>query len=297
MRRWAFLPALAAWAPSAAAHDAGPAGAPPQWTWDPWIVVPLALALILFASGWLRLRARSARATSRLDRQAWLFGLGWLVLAGAVLSPLHELGERSFAAHMFEHELLMLVAAPLLVLAHPLPTMLWAFPAAARRGIGAAVRFAPVAATTRAFTAPIPATLLQAAALWLWHAPALFDRALGSDAWHASQHLCFLVTGLLFWSAMFAQATPRGVAVLCLFATSLVSGALGALMAFALSPWYARYAGLRMAPLGLSPIEDQQLAGMLMWVPGGLVHAGAAFVLVHALMRDAEVAPEVPHAR
>ncbi|THD34602.1 MAG: cytochrome c oxidase assembly protein [Sphingomonas sp.] len=276
-------PAGAAWA-----HDTGASHQePPGWTLDPWIVVPLLIVLALFAIGWKRLSARANLGADRLAHRARLFGAGWLVLAAALVSPLHEAGERSFAAHMFEHELIMLAAAPLLVLSEPLAIMLWAFPAGGRRGIGAVTTARLVQATWHFLSAPLVATLVQAAALWLWHAPPLFDLALASDGWHAAQHLSFLVSALFFWSAMLSRRTPVGVAALCLVATSVVSGALGALMALATSPWYAGYARLGLSPYGLTPAEDQQVAGLLMWVPGGLVHAGAALLVMRRLLRPA----------
>jgi len=281
----AVLVLLGAASPALAHGDGGRWGG---WTFDPPITLPLVLSLALFLVGWIRLKKRSGRGAGRLNRRAALFGMGWLVLAGAVVSPLHHAGVRSFAAHMLEHELLMLVAAPLLVLAEPLAILLWAFPAAARRAIGAASKAAPVRWLWRGATDPVVATLIQASALWLWHAPTLFDRALVSPAWHIAQHLSFLVSALFFWTAVLpGRARNAGVAVLCLFATSVVSGALGAMMAFAQSPWYAAYASLGMAPFGLSPLEDQQLAGMLMWVPGGLVHALAALAALGQLLRAA----------
>lgn len=279
--RWATL-SLVALSTAASAHQTGERGAAPGWTVDPWIVAPIAIAALLFVLGQRRLAARSGRDESDWRRQARLFAGGMLVLAGALISPLHEAGERSFAAHMTEHELLMLFAAPLLVLARPLPAMLWAFPAAARRAIGAAV--AKSGRLWRALTAPLTATALQAMALWAWHAPALFDRALDDEAWHAAQHLSFLLSALLFWTAMLGRRTAPALAAVCLVVTSIVSGALGALMAFATSPWYVGYARLGMTPFGLTPAEDQQLAGLLMWVPGGLVHALVALVLVRGLL-------------
>jgi putative membrane protein len=264
------------------------------WSFDPLIIAPLLFSLALFVVGTLRLRGRAARGASRLDRRTILFLTGWLILAGAVVSPLHIAGARSFAAHMLEHELLMLAAAPLLVLAEPLAVMLWALPAAARRTAGAWSRSTPVRWVWRRATDPVVATLVQAGALWLWHIPALFDRALVSPVWHIAQHLSFLVSALLFWTAVFpARPRNRPVAVLCLFATSLVSGALGAMMAFAQSPWYLPYVRLGMAPNGLSALEDQQLAGMLMWVPGGLVHALAALAAMGQLLKSQ---PEEPFA-
>lgn len=271
---------------TAQAHGvAGTAVAGSGWTWDPWITIPLALAAILFASGWIRLKRRSRHGAARLDRQAVLFAAGWLTLAGALVSPLHQAGEQAFSAHMLEHELLMLLAAPLLVLARPLSAMIWAFSPAARHGLAAAGRWPPLAAVWRILTEPVTATLAQAAALWLWHAPLLFNRALASSGWHIAQHLSFLVSALLFWTAMLRPSRAnRGVAVLCLFATSVVSGALGALMAFSESPWYGAYAAMGMTPFGLSAAEDQQVAGLLMWIPGGLVHAGAALALIGAAL-------------
>jgi cytochrome c oxidase assembly factor CtaG len=268
--------------PSALPHEQ------PGWTLTPSIVLPVALSLFLYAHGAWRLRQRSQLGRTALRRRALLFAAGWFTLATAAISPLHEAGESSFTLHMLEHELLMLIAAPLLVLSKPLETMLWALPAAARKIVGRWIRSTALQGSWKFFSGAVVATILQAASLWLWHAPALFERALADDAWHITQHLSFLISALLFWSAMFHSNPARGgraLAVLCLFATSVVSGALGALMAFAQSPWYSRYTSLGLTPFGLTPIEDQQLAGLLMWIPGGLVHAVAALLLLGALLR------------
>src|SRR5207253_3245339 len=103
------------------------------------------------------------------------------------------------------------------------------------------------------------------------------DLALESDGWHIVQHLCFVASALLFWWAMLNNSGRAGrmVAALCLFATSMVGAGLGALMALSNSPWYAPYAALGLTPEGLSPAEDQQLAGLIMWVPGGFWHRAA----------------------
>jgi putative membrane protein len=288
--RLALLPALALAAP-AMAHAGHDHRNPPGWTWDPWIAGPLLLSALIFAFGWRRLHARSAGGRARLVRRAWLFAGGWLAMAGALVSPLHEAGERSFTAHMLEHELLMLVAAPLIVLAEPLSAMLWAFAPDARRAIGNVSSSGPVSAVFSALTGAITATAIQSAILWIWHMPALFDLALASEGWHATQHLCFVVSALLFWTAMLGrrgggagEPGARALAALCLLATSLVTGALGALMAFSESPWYAGYARLARAPFGLSPAEDQQVAGLVMWIPGGLLHAVAALLLFRSVI-------------
>ncbi len=257
--------------PGAALAHGGPHRINPgplRWTLDPLVTVPLALAFLAYAVGFARLRARRG-----LWRKAATFVAGWLVLTLALISPLHEAGERSFTLHMIEHELIMLVAALLLPMAQPLGVMLWSLPRAGRQAL------APAGGWLSGLRNPILATVLQALALWVWHAPPLFNRALGHPAWHVAQHLSFLVTSLLFWWAML-RTPNRGLAALCLFVTSIVGGALGALMALSVSPWYSAYAAMGMMPFGLTPAEDQALAGLIMWIPGGLVHAGAALLLL-----------------
>jgi cytochrome c oxidase assembly factor CtaG len=186
---------------------------------------------------------------------------------------------------MLEHELIMLAAAPLLVWARPLGVMLWAFPSGARRALAAVPRNGVITGTWRVLTEPVLATVLQAAALWLWHLPSVFDVALRSEPWHAAQHLSFFVSALLFWQAMLSPRRSPWTAAALLFATSVATGALGAFMALSESPWYAPYAAMGLAAFGLTPVQDQQLAGVLMWVPGGLFHATVAVALLAPALR------------
>ena len=278
--RWSLLAPAVLTSAAASAHG----GAETPWTLDAWVMVPLVLSGAWFMVGAWRL-ARRSRLPGTHRRQWLWFGSGWLVLAAALLSPLHAAGARSFAAHMLEHELLMLAAAPLLVLGRPLGIALWALPHRARLHLGQWGRRGWLGQCWRRVSTAGTATALQLTALWIWHAPALFDRALRSDGWHIAQHLSFLVTALLFWHALLRRPRP-GIAVACLFATALVSGALGGLMALSTSPWYVPYAELGMTPYGLSAAEDQQLAGLLMWVPGGLVHAVVALLLLGRVLHD-----------
>ena len=283
------LAAVAIWvaAPAALAHGTV-ATAGPDWSFEPWVVVPLAVSLAWFVAGALRLRGRGADAAT-LGRRVACFLAGWAVLAGALVSPLHAAGARSFAAHMLEHELLMLAAAPLLVLSAPVGIALWALPHRARLALARAGHAPAWRGTWSLLTGLASATALQAIALWGWHAPSLFGLALALPAWHVAQHVCFLVTALLFWYAVWRAPARNGIAgvVGALFFTAAISGALGALMAVAHGPWYARYAALGLTPMALTPLEDQQLAGLLMWVPGGVVHAGAALWLLGRALRGA----------
>lgn len=289
----ALIVLLCVLATPAIAHDGHPhAGDGFPWTFDPWITVPLALGGLVHVVGSVRLATRSGRGRSRLVRRGAVFWLGWAILAFALVSPLHAGGERSFLLHMVEHEILMLVATPLVILGEPLAVMLWAFPSAVRRGLGRLGAVIGSSGIWRAMSGPIGATTIQAAALWIWHAPALFNLALEHDEFHIAQHASFIVSALLFWNAMLGRRGARGgrmgdaaIAALCLFLTSLVGGALGALMAVSESPWYANYARMGAMPFGLSPAEDQQLAGLVMWVPGGMIHALTALLVVATLLR------------
>ena len=282
MRIVALLLALLAASP-ALAHDGHDHGT--QWTLDPKIILPLQIGALLYAFGFARLWRRADRGRPALRREAWLFGTGWLVLAGALVSPLHAAGERSFTMHMIEHELIMLVAALLIVAGRPGPALLWGLPGPLR-GAGAALTRWPI---WRLLADPVVATVLQAIAIWAWHAPALFDLALKSAGWHIAQHLSFVVTALLFWWAMLYGRAGYGTAVLCLFVTAMVGGLLGALMAFSASPWYEGYAALGLTPEGLTPEQDQQLAGLIMWIPGGTFHLAAAVWSLWKWLQASEV--------
>lgn len=280
MRRLALL--LLVTPASALAHE-GEVHDAPGWTLDPLLTVPLLLVLGLFLLGARRLWRRSDLGRPGLLRTLLLFLSGWLVLALAVVSPLHEGGERSFTLHMIEHELIMLVATLLLASSRPGGVLAWGLPkglAAAFHGWGPHL--------SRGLTEPVTATVLQAAALIAWHLPLLFDAALRSQAVHILQHASFVLTSLLFWSAMLGVRRERaGLSAACLFVTSLVGGGLGALMAVSTSPWYAPYAAMPLTGIGLDPAADQQLAGLIMWVPGGLVHAGAALFFLHRWLKSA----------
>jgi len=150
---------------------------------------------------------------------------------------------------------------------------------------------APLSATWKRLTEPVTATVIQAVAMWGWHAPVLFDRALESSGWHIAQHASFFLSALLFWWAMLhprGRGSGYGVSAACLFATSLIGGALGALMSLSSSPWYADYAAMGMTGIGLDPVDDQRLAGLIMWIPGGMVHGAAALVLFYKWLKASE---------
>jgi len=208
----------------------------------------------------------------------------------ALVSPLHPLGEVLFSAHMAQHEVLMVGAAPLLVLGRPVIAFLWALPVGRARAVGSWGRAAWFQSVWRRLTNPLAAWAIHAAALWVWHAPALFQATLRSDLVHTAQHVSFLGSALLFWWALVHG--PRGLmgygaAVLYVFTTSVHSGVLGAFITFTGRLLYPAYAGTTAA-WGLTPLEDQQLGGLIMWVPAGLVYVVAGLALCAGWMRESE---------
>lgn len=257
---------------------------------DPLAVFLLGLSSWLYARGLAELW-RSARGRKGIrGREAVCFGAGWLILALAVASPLHPLGETLFSAHMAQHELLMLVAVPLLVLGRPLVAFLWALPPRARVRSGEWISARPVAVVWRGITGPLAVFLLHGIALWIWHVPRLHEAALRGDGVHLLQHLSFVGTAALFWWTLIHGRYGRigyGIAVFYVFATSLHSGILGALLTFAGRVWYPIYAE-RTSVWGLSPLEDQQLAGLIMWVPAGAVFVALGIALFAAWLGEAE---------
>jgi putative membrane protein len=264
------------------AHQAATGELPPvlAWSFEPWAMALLLAALAAYALGTWRVWRRAGAGRGVQPRQALAFGLGWLATAAALVSPLDSLGAWLFSAHMVQHELLMLVAAPLLVLGRPLGAWAWALDAGARPGLARITRQPALAAAWRAITGPLAAWLLHALALWLWHIPVLFDAALHHEAIHVLQHASFLASALLFWWAVLGGDRRRtsGLAMVLLFTTMLHTGLLGALLTLAPTPWYGWYMATGPA-LGFDPLEDQQLGGLVMWVPGGLAYLAAGLAL------------------
>jgi putative membrane protein len=245
---------------------------------------------VAYAAGVTRLW-RSAGVGHGVDRrQVAAFICGWLALAVALLSPLDALAEQLFTAHMAQHELLMVVAAPLIALASPLVVFIWALPHRGRRNVMRVMRRRRIAAAWTAITAPTVVWLVHGLALWIWHMPALYDAALRSEVVHAAQHLCFFLSASLFWWGIAHGRYGRagyGVAVVYVFATAMHSGVLGALLTFSPHVWYPLYER-SATTFGLTPLEDQQLAGLLMWVPAGVTFVAGGLYFFAAWLKESE---------
>ncbi len=257
-----------------------PAGLWSAWSFEPGIVACIAIPAILYAMG-----ARRSRGVTR--RQMLCFWGGTAMLILALVSPIDAMGDALFSGHMAQHEILMLAAAPLFVLAQPIPALLWGLPFAARRVVGQAAKADFLRGIWRSVTRPLHAWWIHAAVLWIWHAPALFMATLRSDAIHAAQHLCFFLSALCFWWALFQthHRADYGAGVLYVFTTAIHTGILGALMIFSPRVIYPIYAPTTPA-WGLTPLEDQQIGGLIMWVPAGVVYMAAGLGLFYAWLME-----------
>jgi putative membrane protein len=258
---------------------AAPAGIDLSWEWDAWVVVPLVASILLYGIGVARMWWRAGVGRGVALWQSGAYAAGLIVLIAALLAPLHEYSEHLFSAHMIEHELLMTVAAPLLSLARPLAMFVHAFPRNARLILVRAAGTSLVKTTWQWLMRPLNATIIHGAAIWIWHIPALLDATLVSEAMHRLQHVSFFGTALIFWWAIIRRpATDYGLGALHVFATMVHTSLLGALLTLAPRVFYPVQTA--DAPLfGLTPLEDQQLAGLIMWVPAGALYLLAGLLL------------------
>jgi len=253
------------------------------------LVSSLVVVLGAYATGVLRVWRHAGHGRGVRLIEVCGFVSGWLALATALSPALDEWSEQWLAAHMVQHELLMIVAAPLMAVGAPMVGLLWAMPSQLRLRVVAAVHRRSLTAVWSMLTSPPSAFCLYGVALWVWHLPALYDYALEQEAVHVVQHLCFFGTATLFWWGIAHGRHGRlgyGAAVVYVFATAVHGGLLGALLTLSPRVWYAPYVAHHGA--GLTPLEDQQLADLLMWVPASLVFVAAGLILLAAWLRHGE---------
>jgi putative membrane protein len=230
-----------------------------HWHTEPGLLLGLLLVLGLYGIGVGPWRARLAPTTAFPSRQARRFGLGLVVLYVAIASPLDDLGERFlFSAHMVQH-ILLVYAVPMLLLTG---TPSWC--------IRPLVRLPGVAAILRCLTQPLVAVAAFNLVFAAWHIPGLYEWALRDRLMHNLEHVTFLLTAVLMWWPILSPALPvprlsPGAQVLYLLAVSVTQVPVFAYVTFANEVLYPTYA---LAPrlLPLTPMEDQQLGGIIMHV-------------------------------
>jgi cytochrome c oxidase assembly factor CtaG len=251
-----------------------------EWSFD-----PLAVAALLMTGGlylWAVRRVDAAHPANRHPRwRTWLFIGGLAAIAVALLSPIEAYEGALFSVHMVQHMLLQLVAAPLLLAGAPITlTLRVASPAWRRRLL--AVLHSPV---VKAISFPVVAWVFFAATNWGWHYSTLYDDALENQALHYLQHANFLFAALLFWwPALGADPSPwrlpHPVRLFYLFLAMPQQSFLGVSLLQTTAVLYPHYV-TNVRGWGPTPLEDQHIGGMIMWVFGDIaLLAGMAIILV-----------------
>ena len=269
-----------------APHDALTA-----WSLEPAVITLLVLFAWLYARGLRELWQHAGYARGVAPWRVFCHWGGIVALILALVSPIDAIGESLFSMHMVQHLLLTMVAAPLLVLGGASTTIVWALPMRARRRLVTVSRSRAFRRTWASLTHPLAAWALHVIALVAWHVPSPYELAVRQDAVHTLEHASFFLTALLFWWVLAAprarQRLGFGPAMLYLFTAAIVGTLLGALITTATTPWYSVHAAT--APLwGLTALEDQQLAGLIMWVPAGVIYLVAIIPLCVRALSDSE---------
>ncbi|HET7676052.1 MAG TPA: cytochrome c oxidase assembly protein [Gammaproteobacteria bacterium] len=281
--------AISAAAP-AAAHGVGAAEGL-HWVWEPWVLLCLAITTIPYVIGLLRMgRDQRARIVGFVRSASFLLGIALLLIA--LESPLDALADDLFSAHMVQHMLLLLVIPPLLVYGRPVITWLWAFDLRPRRAIVRTWSRLGLYNAFRVLTQPVPIWLLLTAALCFWHLPGPYDWAVCNEWLHDLEHLSFLGLSLAFWTIVIEpygrrRALSYGASIVYVVSAGFVMALIGAILTFAPHPLYAVHLHTT-ARYGLTPLQDQELAGVIMWIPSNMIHLAAICTLFFGWMRDDE---------
>jgi putative membrane protein len=266
-----------------------------SWSFPFWATSGLFASALLYLRGWLKIRR--TRPHLFPSWRAWCFLGGLLSLYVAVGSPIDALDDVLLTAHMTQHLIFMSVAPPLLLLGAPAVPLLRALPRwLIRDGLGPLFRMPLLHRLFRLLTHPVFAWLAMNIAYLGWHIPQAYELALSSDAWHALEHACFLVTGLLFWFPVI-QPWPsvsrgsRWALLPYLVAADLVNTAYSASLTFARTVIYPSYAAAPRV-FDISAMNDQAAAGALMWVIGSIFYlVPLAVIAVRLLSPQATFSP------
>lgn len=254
-----------------------------SWSFPPTVVVGLTAAAALYWRGLITSHSLIEHGPHPRWRSV-AFAMGLTALALALMSPVAPLGGLLFSAHMIQHMLLAIMAAPLIVVGAPLGPVLRGLPGSVRASVTRAFRIGrPLRRIADVLTRPLVAAAAHAVTIWFWHVPGIYDATLRVESLHYLQHATILVTALLFWWPV-AQPTgacrlPPGVAMLYLTAGMVVQHKLlGTFLTFARQPLYPYYTQVPRL-WGVSPLSDQQTAGLIMST-GGFMIIWIAFTAV-----------------
>lgn len=294
-----------------------------SWNWRLDVIIVLAVAGTLYSRGWWRLRRRTRETKRPLDRARryrkrgrWRLAVRWrlaaywgglVFVALSLLSPIDPLGQQLFMMHMIQHLLLIMIAPPLLLIANPMPFILWGMPDRLRLGSGRFLstllhKGAPFRRGLLSVTHPGVLWLVWVIALIGWHDPALYNAALRREWVHDLEHWSFFLASMLFWwnvtgagPRIHKQLSLLGRIVLVIAAVP-PNMALGVFLSFAQQPIYTYYESVPRL-WGMSLMTDQQIGGVIMWIPGSMMYFIAAFILIFQYLGGEEQKPAMPEKR
>ena len=260
------------------------------WTFEPWLLVGLAAASLAYGAGLRHIRAAAGRRI--VDRGAVAsFAGGILVLFLALASPIDAIGADLFSAHMVQHLMLMLAAAPLMVWGRSWLVWLWAMRKDHRRSLGRLIARARFGRVYSALTHPAAVWGAFCGVFVFWHLPGPYGWALRHEGAHILEHATFFICGYAFWSVVMEPSGRRrldyGGRLLYVATAAVLSALPGALIILTERPFYPVHAE-GAARWGLTLLEDQHLAGLIMWIPAGFIYLAAISILLVLWLREAE---------
>jgi putative membrane protein len=258
-----------------------------KWIWDPTLIFFLLLA-VFYARG-----ITSNRSSHLVKRwQVLLFFCGIAVLSVAYLPPVDTLSDQLFSAHMVQHLLITSVGVPLVIFGVPSLVILKGFPPSLKRKVAVPfLKSSFLKNFLKLVHRPLPALLLYEGTLWLWHIPKFYDLALLNDAIHLLEHSCMAYAAMNFWPFIIDPKPMRSplnypVRILMLLLVMTLDMALSAALTYSGKVWYA-YERIPMPSWWKwNHLQDQQLGGLIMWVPGGVIWLIALITIFSLWMRN-----------
>lgn len=280
-----------------------------SWEWRLEVLIPLVVAGVVYFWGWRRLRLKGRQPGARPSRLAngWRLAAYWvgLILIGlALLSPIDVLAGQLFFMHMIQHLLLVMIAPPLLMLANPMPFLLWGLPTRLRRRAGQLLsnvlhRKSASRKYMRTLTSPGLSWMLFIVFLIGWHDPSLYNAALRSDLLHDVEHLTFFGSAMLFWwhvvgaGPTIHKRFTRAARVMYVIAAIPPNMLTGIVIAFAGQVIYTYYLSVPRL-WDIDALGDQTIGGVIMWIPGSMMYIIAVLILTARWLQGEESKPPLP---
>ena len=245
-------------------------------SWEPsyWLSASILIPSLVYCRGWLAIRRTRPAQFPQWRLNAFLSAMAILWIA--IASPLDPFADAMLSAHMIEHLLLMSVVPPLVLLSNPTVPLLRGLPHwMLKRVVGPLIRSRPLQAVLHSLTRLRVAWLLMNLIFLGWHVPAAYDFALEHEGWHIVEHLCFLFASIVFWWPIIrpwptGKLVYRWGLILYLLSADVVNTALSAFLAFCTRPMYPYYLTVPN-PLHWSPLADQVIGAVIMWVFGEMI--------------------------